>query len=46
MEEVFKGAGVGAFISIRKKERIFICPFHAINIKRYDSSMYIIHTVE
>jgi hypothetical protein len=33
----------------RKKERkkeFFIYPFHAINIRRYDSSMYIIHTVE
>ncbi len=30
----------------RKKERIFIYPFHAINIRRYDSSLYIIHTVE
>ncbi len=30
----------------RNKERIFIHRFQAINIKQYDSSMYIIHTVE
>jgi hypothetical protein len=30
----------------RNKERIFIYPFHAINSRRYDSSLYIIHTVE
>jgi hypothetical protein len=31
----------------RKKERNnFIYPLHAINIRRYYSSVYIIHTVE
>ncbi len=36
----------GDMIQESKKERIFIYPFHAINIKQYENSMYIIHTVE
>ncbi len=30
----------------KKEKRIFIYPFHAIKIRHYDGSIYIIHTVE